>query len=203
RRSMDYAGPAAGANVALSYGYAGAGVTVAVIDSGIADHPDLADPATGRSRVVYRESFVQGPDHDGDGHGTHVAGIVAGNGKLSSGALRGIAARAALVDLQALDQYGVGSDSSVIRALQRAIELKDVYGIRVVNLSLGRPPMESYRLDPICQAVEAAWKAGLVVVVSAGNYGRDGISGADGYWTIASPGNDPYALTVGAMKSMG
>jgi serine protease AprX len=72
-----------------------------------------------------------------------------------------------------------------------------------MNLSLGRPVLDSYQQDPLCQAVEAAWKAGIVVVVSAGNNGRDNTYGNDGYGTIEAPGNDPYVLTVGAMRPMG
>ncbi len=79
---------------------------------------------------------------------------------------------------------------------------KNVYNIRVINLSLGRPVFESYTLDPLCQAVEAAWKAGIVVVAAAGNYGRDDSLHTKGYGTIASPGND-YVITVGAMKTNG
>src|SRR5947208_7733249 len=91
----------------------------------------------------------------------------------------------------------------VIAAIERAIVLKDTYNIRVMNLSLGRPVMETYLDDPLCQAVEAAWKAGITVVVAAGNDGRDNSFGTFGYGTINSPGNDPYVITVGAMKSMG
>ena len=91
----------------------------------------------------------------------------------------------------------MSSDSVVIAAIDRAISLKSTYNIRVMNLSIGRPIYESYRLDPICAAVTAAWKQGIVVVVAAGNLGRDG------YATITSPGNDPYAITVGAMKTEG
>jgi serine protease AprX len=68
---------------------------------------------------------------------------------------------------------------------------------------LGRPIYESYKQDPLCQAVEAAWKAGIVVVAAAGNDGRDNFAGNDGYGTIEAPGNDPYVITVGAMKAMG
>ena len=68
---------------------------------------------------------------------------------------------------------------------------------------MGRPVFESYTQDPLCQAVEQAWKAGIVVVVSAGNDGRDNSAGTYGYWTIESPGNDPYVITVGAMNSKG
>ncbi len=80
---------------------------------------------------------------------------------------------------------------------------KDVYNIRVINLSVGRPVYESYTLDPVCQAVEQAWKAGIVVVVSAGNDGRDDSMGTEGYFTIEAPGNDPYVITVGAMNTKG
>src|SRR5437016_2723582 len=90
--------------------------------------------------------------------------------------------------------------STVISAIQAAIQLKSKYNIRVINLSLGRPVFESYKLDPLCQAVEAAWKTGIVVVVAAGNSGRDNSQGTNGYATITSPGNDPYVITVGAMK---
>jgi len=81
--------------------------------------------------------------------------------------------------------------------------LKNVFNIRVINLSLGRPVYESYTQDPLCQAVEAAWKAGIVVVVAAGNDGRDNTFGEQGYGTINAPGNDPYVITVGAMKTEG
>ena len=73
----------------------------------------------------------------------------------------------------------------------------------MINLSLGRAVYESYKLDPLCQAVEAAWKAGIVVVIAAGNEGRNDSAHSDGYGTIAAPGNDPFAITVGAMKPMG
>jgi len=137
-----------------------------------------------------------------------VAGIIAGSGKSSScpnctRTLKGIAPAATLLDLRVLDQNGSGKDSSVIAAIQQAIRLKGRYNIRVINLSLGRPVYESYKQDPLCQAVEAAWRAGIVVVVAAGNSGRDNSQGTDGYATIAAPGNDPYVITVGAMKTMG
>src|SRR5205823_11310916 len=76
-------------------------------------------------------------------------------------------------------------------------ELKNRYNVRVINLSLGRPIYESCGIDPLCQAVEAAWNAGIVVVTAAGNLGRNG------YATILSPGNSPHAITVGCMKTLG
>ena len=202
--ALEFAEPAVGAQIALQYGWDGSGVGVAVIDSGIAsDHPDL------KTRVVYAESFVPDDSSTDDvyGHGTHVSGIVGGNGSASSGpsfvyTFRGIAPKANLINLRVLDNHGQGTDSAVIAALDRAIELKATYGIRVVNLSLGRNVYENYTLDPLCQAVERAWQSGLVVVVAAGNSGRDNSMGTQGYSTIASPGNDPYVITVGAMKDM-
>src|SRR5438309_7177110 len=75
------------------------------------------------------------------------------------------------------------------------------YIIRLINLSLGRQVYESYRVDPLCQAVEAAWNAGIVVLAAAGNQGRNDSAGTGGYGTIAAPGNDPYVITVGVMKT--
>jgi len=202
RASNDYAEATVGADVAQSYNWDGTGIGVAVIDSGISDHPDLHDPATGASRVVYNRSFVPLTDaSDQYGHGTHVAGILAGNGSQSSGYIYGVAPNVRLINLKVLDANGFGQDSYVIAAIQQAIALKNLYNIRVVNLSIGRPVYESFTQDPLCQAVESAWKAGLVVVVAAGNSGRDTSLGTNGYATISVPGNDPYVITVGAMNT--
>jgi subtilisin family serine protease len=138
---------------------------------------------------------------DGYGHGTHVAGIVAGNGSNSWGWMFGVAPNANLLNLKVLDSNGVGQDSYVIAAIQQAIALKNTYNVRVINLSLGRPVFESYTLDPLCQAVEQAWKSGIVVVVAAGNMGRNNTYGTQGYGMITAPGNDPYVITVGAMNT--
>ena len=169
--TLDYANPAINANIARQYGWDGTGVTVAVIDSGIMDHPDLHNSA-GASRVVYAQSFVPnaGNDYfDRYGHGTHVAGILGGNASQSTGSAYtrsfwGTAPKVSFVNLKVLDQNGAGTDSAVIAAIQQAIALKSTYNIRIINLSLGRPVMESYTLDPLCQAVEQAWKAGIVEI---------------------------------------
>jgi serine protease AprX len=192
------------ADVAASqYGFDGTGIGVAIIDSGIAAHPDLNN-ANGVSRVVYSQSFVSGDATTPDrfGHGTHVAGLIGGNGS-SSGTANGYAATYAgvapnvnIINLRVLDQNGTGTDSGVIAAIQEAITLKSVYNIRVINMSLGRPVFESYTLDPVDQAVEAAWQAGIVVVAAAGNNGR--YAPTNGFGTIVVPGNDPSVITVGA-----
>src|SRR5437660_4918349 len=185
--AADYAEQTVGANIEQAAGWDGTGIGVAVIDSGISDHPDLHDPATGLSRVVYSETFVPGTDtRDGYGHGTHVAGIIAGNGSKSNGLIFGVAPHVNLINLKVLDSNGAGQDSYVIAALQRAGALKTTYNIRVVNLSLGRSVYESFTQDPLCQAVEAAWNAGLVVVAAAGNWGRNNTQGINGYGTVGA-----------------
>jgi serine protease AprX len=199
--SLDYTAAGVNAPYAWSSGWDGTGVGVAVIDSGIYPHPDLRTANSLASRVVFRRSFIGGVQYDDYGHGTHVAGIIAGNGKSSSGpgttrTFKGIAPNANILDLRVLDKNGSSNDSAVIAAIQQAVNLKSKYNVRVINLSLGRPIYESCNLDPLCQAVEAAWKNGIVVVVAAGNLGRNG------YATVLSPANSPRAITVGAMKTM-
>lgn len=187
----------------------GTGIGVAVIDSGVYNHDDLQKSAGTGSRIVYSESFIPGDTSTNDayGHGTHVAGIIAGNGHDSASGYpqqyTGIAPNANIINLRVLDATGAGSDSQVIAAIQRAIALKATYNIRVMNLSLGRNVYESYTLDPVCQAVEAAWKSGIVVVVAAGNGGRTNSYGTQGYASIQAPGNDPNVITVGAAKTNG
>ena len=210
RAFLDLTAAAVNANVAWQYGFDGTGVGVAVIDSGIVQKQDLTAANGVTSRIVYSENFATGQTDasDGYGHGTHVAGIIGSNGSSSTGVgfkrtFKGIAPNVNLVNLRVLDANGGGLEADVIAAIQQAINLQSTYNIRVINLSLGRPVFESYTLDPLCQAVEAAWQAGIVVVVAAGNYGRDNTLGTLGYGTISSPGNDPYAITVGAMNTNG
>jgi len=211
--TLDYTPESVNAQVAWQqWGLDGTGVGVAVIDSGVTAVGDLywwiPSNQTYGSRVVYSQNFVPGTTDTSDqyGHGTHVAGIIASEGWFSTGSnfthtFKGIAPNANIINLRVLDQNGVGTDSSVIAAIQTAISLKSTYNIRVINLSLGRQVYESYTLDPLCQAVEAAWNAGIVVLAAAGNQGRNYGAGTEGYGTIAAPGNDPYVITVGVMKT--
>jgi serine protease AprX len=199
---LDYTAAAINAQVAWQAKWTGSGIGVAVIDSGMAKSPDFD------GRIVYVEDFTGGDGNDRYGHGQHIGGVIGASGQTSScktctRTFKGIAPRADLINLRVLDANGEGNDSDVIAAIMRAIQLKKRFNIRVMNLSLGRPVFESYKDDPLCQAVEAAWRAGIVVVVAAGNDGRDDSMGTNGYGTIASPGNDPYVITVGAMKTMG
>src|SRR5437773_910791 len=211
--TLDYAAETVNAPMARQqWGLDGTGIGVAVIDSGVTAVGDLywwiPSNQTYGSRVVYSQNFVPGTTDTSDqyGHGTHVAGIIASEGWFSTGSnfthtFKGIAPNANIINLRVLDQNGVGTDSSVIAAIQTAISLKSTYNIRVINLSLGRQVYESYTLDPLCQAVEAAWNAGIVVLAAAGNQGRNYGAGTEGYGTIAAPGNDPYVITVGVMKT--
>ena len=214
-----------GAGVAYqSYGLTGAGVGVAVLDSGMQNMDDLGDPVAGGNRIIAQQNFVPNWNNYEDsseytdrcGHGTHVAGIIGGAGQSSTGenyahTYYGIARRANLINVRVLDANGAGTVSGMAAGLQWVIANKAAYNIRVINLSLGHPVGDSYKNDPLCQAVESAWNAGIVVVCAAGNNGRASalaVSGAanegwgTAYGSIQSPANDPYVITVGATKSM-
>src|SRR5688500_20121063 len=113
-----------------------------------------------------------------------------------------MAPAAHLISLNVLDSNGLGRADAVIAAIDFAIEYRKQFGIRVLNLSLGAAPTQSYKDDPICLAVERAVKAGLVVVASAGNYGQDE-NGKRVFGSVTSPGISPYAITVGALRTQG
>ena len=192
------------AAVRQELGFDGTGVSVAIIDSGITPwHDDLADAGVGQ-RVVRFVDFVgelEAP-RDDFGHGTHVAGIVAGNGFDSDGARTGIAPGVNLVVLKVLDGTGRGYMSDVIAALDYAVAHQASLNIRVVNLSVAAGVYESFDTDPLTLAAERAVRAGMTVVAAAGNNGR-GASGQTQYGGITSPGNAPWVLTVGASSHMG
>jgi serine protease AprX len=186
--------------VADQLGLDGAGVGVATVDSGIsAWHDDLA-----ADRIAQFVDFVNGQStpYDDYGHGTHVAGIIAGSGRDSGGARRGIAPGAHLVVLKALDATGGGYISDVIAAIDYAIANRSALNIRVINLSVAAGVYESYLKDPLTLAAKRAVDAGLVVVAAAGNLGRSA-SGRDQYGAIAAPGNAPWVVTVGASSHLG
>ena len=179
-------------------GVNGSGVVVAVLDSGIASHKALG------GKVLASVSMIAGETtNDEYGHGTHVAGIITGTGAYSSGVYSGgIAAGSQLVNVRVLRDDGVGLTSDVIAGIDWVIANKSKYKIRIINLSLGHAVTEPVAFDPLCAAVERAYRAGLIVVASAGNAGKmaDGTPILGG---IASPGNSPYAITVGATNTWG
>lgn len=202
--------------VRQNLGYTGAGVGVAIVDSGVtAWHDDLTSDAssveTGEvptitisQRVVHFVDFVNSlpSAYDDFGHGTHVAGIIAGNGYDSAGARSGVAPAANLVALKVLDAAGRGHISNVIAAIDYAIAHRTEFNIRVLNLSVAAGVYESYHTDPLTLAARRAVEAGIVVVTAAGNLGRNAKS-APQYGAITAPGNAPWVITVGASSHMG
>jgi serine protease AprX len=169
----------------------GQGIGIAVIDSGIASHPDLGN------RVIVSQNFnpnVNGND-DAYGHGTAVAGIIAGDGTASLGQYIGVAPQASLISLRVNDGTGGAPTSAIMNAILWAVINRNTYNIRVINLSLQASVQETYRTSPIDAAVEYAWLKGLVVVVAAGNGGPDS--------ALYAPANDPYVITVGATDDRG
>ena len=198
--------------VQKSWGYNGAGIGVAVVDSGITSwHDDLTYPGTstavrvqGNQRVTAFVDFVNGAPaaYDDNGHGTHVSGIIAGNGYASGGAHAGIAPGAHLVSLKVLDREGRGVISDVIAAFEYAVANRTLHNIRVVNLSVGASVTSSYRTDPLTLAAKRAVDAGIVVVTAAGNLGENKL-GQPQWGGILAPGNAPWVLTVGASTHQG
>lgn len=178
-------------------GVTGQGVGVAVVDSGIAAHAALA------GKVAAAVSFVPGDPStaDGFGHGTHIAGIIAGRATGTTPEYAGgVAPGAHLVNVRVLGGDGSGLTSSVIAGLDWVVANRARYGIRVVNLSLGHPATGPCLIDPLCSAVERVTRTGIVVVASAGNRGATP-SGQLVLGTITSPGTSPFALTVGATNT--
>ncbi len=182
------------ANDPWSKGYTGAGVTVAVVDTGVSpkDRADFIAP-DGSTRVVAEVAVNPSASgtRDGFGHGTHVAGIV--GGFKPKGKYVGIAPEASFINVKVADDTGLSTIADAIAGLQWVYENQAQYNIRVVNLSLHSSVPESYRSSPLDAAVEALWFKGVFVVVAAGNLG--GAPDAVFY----PPANDPFVMTVGAI----
>ncbi len=190
------------ADAAWKAGATGSGVTVAIVDTGVSDVPDLhgrlvqvTDDLTGQVSSCVNLSGEPSCD-DSYGHGTFVAGIVAGNGASSGGKWKGAAPGARILSLKIAGRDGAADVSNVLAAIQWVVSFKDRYGIGVLNLSLGTDSTQSASVDPLNYAVERAWAAGIAVVVSASNRGPDPR-------TISKPGDDPYVITVGAIDDNG
>jgi serine protease AprX len=178
-------------SIRLPSSYTGAGVGVAVLDTGVTRVADLGN------RVSVRVDLT--PDHDGYdryGHGTHMAGLIAGNGALSDGTWAGAARKANLVSVKVAGKDGSTDVSVVIAAMQWIIAHRVAHNIRILNLSFGTDAIQPYLLDPLDFAVEQVWRSGIAVIVAAGN--RGSLPG-----TINKPGDDPFVITVGAADIRG
>lgn len=188
RALLDVATPSLRAAPADTGGLTGAGVTIAILDTGVYPHQDLA------GRVVAFADFVKNrtTPYDDHGHGTHVAGCAAGDGSESGGRYAGPAPGAQIAGVKVLNKMGSGSASDILAGIEWCLAHQDQYGIRVLNLSLGSRAGPDPDSDPLVQAVDAAWEAGLVVCCAAGNSGP-------GSGTIASPAVSRKAIAVGAM----
>src|SRR3982750_2926006 len=199
--TLERTGATIGSNwVRDNLGVDGTGIGVAIIDSGVASfHDDL-----GSGRVTRFVDFVnfQSAAYDEYGHGTHVAGIIAGDGHDSEGRRRGIAPGATLLVEKVLDASGQGYISNVIAAIDYAIANKTALNIRVINLSVAAGVYESYTTDPLTLAAKRAVEAGIVVVSAAGNLGKNA-QGQTQYGGIGAPGNAPWVITVGASSHNG
>ncbi len=184
-----------GADYAWDRGVLGSGVTVAILDTGLGNHQGIEKSISGKrkDRIVGWVDFVEGSRHprDPNGHGTHIAGIIANSQKGLDNEWNGIAPGVSLVGVRVLDENGFGTYEQVIQGLQWVIDHKDQYNIKVVNLSLVASVQSPYWADPLNQAVMQTWAQGITVVVAAGN-------GGPGAMTIGVPGNTPYVITVGA-----
>ena len=192
KASLHIATPSIGSTaVQRKRGLTGKGINIAIIDTGVYPHPDLTRPV---NRIVAFKDWVnhRKKPYDDNGHGTHVAGDAAGNGWASKGKYQGPAPKAGIVGVKVLDKQGNGLDSTIIKGIEWCIKNRKRLKLRILSMSFGGPMTSPCKEDPLCQAVEKAVKAGLIVVVAAGNRGP-------GRRTLESPGNSPSAITVGAV----
>jgi len=166
----------------------GRGVTVALMDTGIAEHPDLEDSVVARKDFVNDGATLLDPS----GHGTFVAGLIAAHGET----FRGVAPDAKLVSLRVLDQRGNGTMHAVLAAFDWLLQNRAAMHIKVLNLSFGAPQRSSYHRELLAGVVESAWFAGVTVVAAAGNAGPH-------RGTITMPGADPFVITVGSFEDQG
>ncbi|HEY1011539.1 MAG TPA: S8 family peptidase [Herpetosiphonaceae bacterium] len=200
-----YPSQAVGATALHGRGLDGSGVTVAIIDSGMPplkqQHWTQVTTNTLRyeqagKRIIYKDLVTNAPitnSADPYGHGTHVLATIADGRNIGANNRLGVAPGADLAVLRVLDAQGLAPYSRVIQAIDWVIANKQLYNIKVLNLSLQAPIHGPYWHDPLAQAVMAAWAEGITVVVAAGNHGP-------GPATVTVPGNVPYVVTVGALR---
>lgn len=184
---LDVASPSLHSDELKQSGLTGDGMTIAVVDTGVYQHQDLNGRITGFRDFVNDKTAP----YDDNGHGTHCAGDVAGNGASSGGKYQAPAPEANIVGVKVLNKMGSGSLSTVMAGVDWCIENQSELNIKIISMSLGSEAQQPAEDDPVVKVVEKAWDAGIVVCVAAGNSGPD-------KQTIASPGISPKVITVGA-----
>lgn len=194
RTQMDRAARQVQAPPVWDSGNRGTGVGIAIVDTGIYPHSDFCLP---NNRLIAFHDVInnRSQPYDDNGHGTHVAGIAAGNGLRSAGRYCGIAPEALLIGVKVLDSRGSGSLSGIIAGLEWVLANKDRHNIKVVNLSLGAPAEESYQDDILAQVAQVLIENNLVVCAAAGNSGPSPS-------TVATPAIHPDVIAVGAAKNI-
>jgi serine protease AprX len=192
---MDEARKTIGADYSLNTRYTGKGVTVAIIDTGIAPHADLIYPS---NRIIGFKDFVNNHTkfYDDNGHGTHCAGILAGSGYSSKGRYKGIAPETNILSIKVLDEKGNGNTSDILSTVQWIIENKEVYKTKIINFSLGAIAQYKERRDPLVKAANRAIEENLIVVAAVGNSGPM-------HNTILSPATGRYVISVGSLNDRG
>ena len=171
-------------------GFTGDGIGVALLDTGVYNHPDIGN------QVIYFKDFVyqKALPYDNNGHGTHVAGIICGDGTKSNGKIKGMAPKCNLIALKVLDANGDGETDHVVEALDWIWQYHKEYDIRIINFSMGfHPHTENKKQEQIVNKLEELWKEGIAVVTAAGN-------GGPLRQTIATPGISKILITVGAVS---
>lgn len=192
---MNHVASAINLNYAIRQGLTGRGIGIAVMDTGIGSHPDLTEPGgclAGFFDTVNGHSNY----YDDNGHGTHIAGIIAGNGSASNGLYRGIAPESRIYMVKILNSRGEGNTGNVLEGINWILNNQKKYNIRIVNISVGSTRNKHFdENSPLVQGVNKLWSAGIVVLTAAGNHGP-------GPYSIGAPGNSRKIITVGASDVM-
>lgn len=165
---MDRVRALIGLNRELQEKFTGEGITAAILDSGIAAHEDFGD------RILAFSDFVsgRGMPYDDNGHGTHIAGILAGSGKRSDGRYAGIAPGCGLVIGKVLNRRGSGNLADILKGISWCMEHRELYNIRIINISVGMTKDTGQKMEErLLELIEEAWAQGMVVVCAAGNNG--------------------------------
>ncbi len=185
---MNRVGRIVHADWAYKKGLTGRGVTIAIVDTGLSPHPDYRDRICGWYDALHNTRLC----YDDSGHGSHVAGIIAGDGRLSGGLYRGIAPEARLVGVKVLDRSGDGTIAGILRGLNWILKNRHNLNIRIVNISIGaNNPNKFSENSTFVKKVNELWDSGIVVIAAAGNKGPD-------RYSISAPGNSRKIITVGS-----